>query len=165
MNKLLYKNFKDIDFFLSDKVEIPSLYYGAEKYGGGTQIGMELYSNIQKDDYIKLNKTLNYIAIFIPSTICTDFYINYDKYVKKYYNILKNKYPNNSIVEIGGFGSWYSDKLNKVVIENITVIEVTFDKDDIKKEIEYFIELAKLVKKEMKQESVSISINSSLCLI
>lgn len=155
----------NFDTFLGGKKEVKSLTLGAKEYGGATMINNRIYSNIETDSNIIINDNNNTVAIFIPSTINTDVNINNKKYVNFTIDYINNLYDaNNNIAYENTRGSWYSDDLKKVVIENITIISVTL-KTVTKKDIRNFEVLANFIKKVMKQEAVSITINDSLAIV
>ncbi len=149
-------------FFLSNRVKVDSLQAGAKKYGGATQFKDAIYSNVTGDDNIKIKKGNNTLSIFIPSTINISEKIDNSEFVQYSENYLirffGNTYTYNSQ------GSWYSDELKKVIIENITIIQVTLNKVT-EQDINIFIDLAKHIKQEMSQEGVSIAINNSLAIV
>ena len=61
-------------------------------------------------------------------------------------------------------GSWYSDDLKKVIIEDITIITMRIDQLT-ERDIKIFIELANYIKQEMSQEGVSMAINTALAIV
>lgn len=159
------KLFSQIDFFLGGSKKVNSLEEGSKLYGGATQIGNEIYSNCEGTENIKINKKSNKIALFIPSTMDVDSAINSSEYVKRYYNLIKMYFHNNSDIIIhNAKGGWYSDDMQKVVVEDITIIEVVTDKLD-EMAINYMLEMGLDVKKTMNQEAVSVTINGSLALV
>ena len=163
MLKIDSKKF-NFSFFLSDKKKVDSLEEGAIKYGGATKFDDAIYSNYGHSDFIKINKDKNNISLFIPSTIDVNKYINNDYYVNRCYNRIKSLYNNNDIKYYDTEGSWYSEDLKKVVIENITIITVKLN-TVTEADIYNFIQLANWIKKEMQQEGVSIAINAALAII
>ena len=152
------------NYFLSDKVKVNDLEVSARKFGGATKIVEKdyTYSNIAKDNYITLTND-NRISVFIPSTINIDNKIDNSKTVLSVGNKIFQKYKKISEV-YNAVGSWFSDTLNKVVIEEITLLTIRLDKVT-SKDIEFFQKLANYIKIELMQENVSISINDSLAII
>ncbi len=63
-----------------------------------------------------------------------------------------------------GLGSWYSEELQKVVYDNIIIASIELE-DVTQADIKFFISLAKFIKKEMKQEAVTIGINTAIAMI
>ena len=154
----------NFSFFLSDSKKVTSLEEGAIKYGGATQFDDGVYSNYSKSEYIKINKNMNNISLFVPSTISINKRINNSYYVNYCYNKIKSLYTNNNIRYYDTKGSWYSEDLQEVVIEDIAII--TLELDTItESDIYNFIHLANWIKKEMQQEGVSIAINTALAIV
>lgn len=155
----------NFSFFLSNNKKVKSLSQGAILHGGATKFDDVVYSNIEGSELIELKKSDNEISIFIPSTTNTNKSINnkeqVDKsisYLKRFYNITDNlKYYKTE-------GSWYSDDLQKVIIEDITIITLKLN-TLTESDIQIFIDLAEIVKKDMKQEGVSIAINQALAIV
>lgn len=163
MLKIDSKKF-NFSFFLSDKKKVDSLEEGAIKYGGATKFDNGVYSNYGHSDFIKINKNNNNISLFIPSTIDVNKYINNDYYVNYCYNKIKNLYGNNNIKYYDAKGSWYSEDLQKVIIEDITIITLKLN-TITEADIYNFIQLANWIKQEMRQEGVSIAINTALAIV
>jgi len=163
MLKIDSKKF-NFSFFLSDRKEVASLEEGARIYGGATQFDDGIYSNYSKSEYIKINKNKNNISLFVPSTIDANKYINNEYYVNYCYNKIKSLYNNASIKYYDTKGSWYSEDLDQIIIEDITMIALKTDKLT-EKDIKIFIDLANWIKKEMRQEGVSIAINTALAIV
>ena len=155
----------NFQFFLSNNKKVESLETGAIANGGATQYDNGIYSNTEGSNFIELKKSDNEISVFIPSTTninsITDNQVQINKsinYLERFYSITNNlKYYKT-------MGSWYSEDLKKVVIEDITIITLklnTLTETDIK----IFTDLAEIIKKDMHQEGVSIAINTSLAII
>ena len=156
------KNFNQVNFFLGGRKEVNSLEEGAKKYGGATLLGGKIYSNYEGDDYIKILEKNNAASIIIPSTLDADTEIDNAEYVSKYLNILNKEYKNITVCD--SVGSWYSDDLNKVIIEKNTIITINSNNltaEDINK----MFNLAMLIKDDMRQEAVSVLVNDSLCIV
>jgi len=163
MLKIDSKKF-NFSFFLSDRKKVKSLEEGAKIYGGATQFDDGIYSNYSKSEYIKINKNINNISLFVPSTFDVNKYINNKYYVNYCYNKIKSLYSNNNIKYYDTKGSWFSEDLQKVVIEDITII--TLELNTITEvDIINFINLAAWIKQEMQQEGVSIAINAALAIV
>ena len=163
MLKINSKQF-NFQFFLSNRKKVNSLKEGAIKYGGATKFDDAIYSNIAGNEYITLNETNNIISLFVPSTANVNNYINNKYYVNYCYNKLESLYSNNNKKYYDTRGSWFSEDLQKVVIENVTII--TLELNTITEaDIINFIELATWIKQEMQQEGVSIAINAALAIV
>jgi len=155
----------NFDFFLSDRKTVSSLAYGAEMFGGATMFkeGM-IYSNVENSEYIEINKDNNSISLLIPSTVEINKTTDNNEQVMHCIKQLQKYYSNKNITYYDTKGSWYSDTLEKVVIEDITII--TVDTATVaEQDIEIFIELAEYIKQDMEQEGVSIAINNSLAIV
>ena len=154
----------NFSFFLSDSKKVVSLEEGARLHGGATQFDDGIYSNYSKSEYIKINKNKNSISLFVPSTIDVNKHINNSYYVNYCYNKIDSLYSNNNKKYYDTRGSWYSEDLQKVVMEDITII--TLELNTITEaDIYNFIQLANWIKKEMQQEGVSIAINAALAIV
>ena len=155
----------NFSFFLSDRKKVNSLEAGAIENGGATKFDDAIYSNIAKNEYIKLNEKNNNISIFIPSTIDINKNIDNEYYIEKSINYLKRYYNiTNNLKYYKTSGSWFSESLNKVIIEDITIITLQLIELN-ETDINIFISLANMIKNEMKQEGVSIAINKSLAIV
>ena len=154
----------NFQFFLSNNKKVTSLEEGARLYGGATQFDDGIFSNTEGNEYITINENKNNISLFVPSTVNVSRQVNNSNYVNYCYDKLQLLYNNNNIKYYNTKGSWWSDDLQKVVIENITII--TLELNTITEaDIYNFIQLANWIKKEMSQEGVSIAINSALAIV
>jgi hypothetical protein len=165
MLKIDSKKF-NFSFVLNNRKKVASLEEGARLYGGATKFDDGVYSNFSDDnsDFIKVDNNKNNISIFIPSTLNVNEHIDNSYYVNYSYNYIKKIYNNVSVKYYNTVGSWYSEDLKKVVIENITII--TLELNTITEtDIINFVNLAAWIKQEMQQESVSIAINSALAIV
>ena len=156
------KKFKQISFFLANRKEVNSLEEGAKLYGGATLLDGRFYSNYEDGSYIKLLEGKNSISIVIPSTLDADVEIDNSEYVTKYLSILNKEYE--KITVSNSVGSWYSDDLNKVIIEKNTIITIN-SKNLSAEDINSMLNLAILIREDMKQEAVSVLVNNSLCIV
>ena len=156
------KNFKQISFFLANRREVNSLEEGAKLYGGATLLNGRFYSNYDDGSFIKLLEGENSISIIIPSTLDADVEIDNSEYVTKYLSILNKEYE--KITVSNSVGSWYSDDLNKVIIEKNTIITIN-SKNLSTEDIISMLNLAILIREDMKQEAVSVLVNDSLCIV
>ena len=154
----------NFSFLLTGFEIVKSLKEGAIKNGGATKFEDKIISNIPASDFIEIEDT-NTISIFVPSTMNTSKKITNEKYVNEVINMLNNKYNLNDLVFYNTKGSWYSEDNKEVIIEKITIVTLNLKRVIIDDDIEYFVNIAKYIKDEMSQESVSISINNSLCIV
>ena len=156
------KKFKQISFFLANRREVNSLEEGAKLYGGATLLDGKFYSNYEDGSYIKLLEGKNSISIVIPSTLDADVEIDNSEHVANYLSILNKEYK--KITVSNSMGSWYSDDLNKVIIEKNTII--TINSENLSAEdVNSMLNLAILIREDMKQEAVSVLVNDSLCIV
>jgi len=164
MEMVIDSNMFGFDFFLSDYVKVDNLETGAKMYGGATRFDSATYSNIEGNNLIEIKDFENELSIFIPSTTDVDvkidnkFYVEESlEFLEKYYNIRQLRFYRTE-------GSWYSEDKKEVIIENITIITVT--KDDVSPvDIYIFKLLADWIKKEMRQEGVTITVNSAMAIV
>ena len=82
---------------------------------------------------------------------------------KHLYNLDINK-EYEKITVSNSMGSWYSDDLNKVIIEKNTIITIN-SKNLSAEDINSMLNLAILIREDMKQEAVSVLVNDSLCIV
>lgn len=154
----------NFSFFLSRKTKVKSLKEGALKFGGATKFEHGIYSNIPGDNFIHTNNQNNQISIFIPSTTNINQKVDNKKYIEHSLNYLERFYDITRINHYNTKGSWYSEDKKQVIEEDITIMTVnTAELTEV--DISIFVELANWIKKEMAQEGVSISINTSLAIV
>ena len=161
MKKINVNEFKQVGFFLSSRKEVASLDE-ARVYGGVTKFDGKFYSNYEENNCITLVGGENKLSVIIPSTLDADKSINNTEYVEKYLLLLAEKYSDLSVEK--SIGSWYSENLDKVIVEKNCIITVSL-KGATEKDINILLDLGLMVKEEMTQESVSVLINDSLCLV
>ena len=158
-------SFKGIEFFLGGIEKVDNLEIGARKNGGATLFKDGVYSNYDNgENNIIIDSKKNTISIIIPSTIDADKEIDNKKYVEYYSSIIKNYAKFKNVFFYNSRGSWFSDNLNKVIIEKNTIITIEVD-DLTSKDIMFMINLGKIVKKDMSQEAISVIVNNALCLV
>lgn len=157
------KNF-NFQFFLSDNKQVNSLEAGAKENGGATKYNNGIYSNIPGSEYMTINESYNKLSVFIPDTISVNNTIDNKYYIREVQNMIKNLYNNSMITYYKTEGSWYSEDLNKVVYDNITIMSIELS-TITEADINNFINIATWIKIEMQQEGVSININNSLAII
>ena len=159
-------NLFNFQFFLSNKKKVKNLEESAKIYGGATKnlITGDQWSNIEGNEFIVVNEKENNISIFIPDTINTNQKTDNKKYIEYITNKIFNKYQTKNITFQSAIGSWYSEELDQVIYDNITIVNAILQEVETS-DINYFISLANYIKKEMSQEGVSILINNSLAII
>lgn len=154
----------NFQFFLSNRRKVNSLEEGARIYGGATQFNNGIFSNYEGDSNIRINKYNNNISIFVPSTMEINKKTDNSEIIQCIVKQLKQEYNTDNIIFYDTKGSWYSDSLNQVVIEDITIISVDLA-TVTEKDINLFIKLSNYIKQKMKQEGVSIAINTALAIV
>ena len=82
--------------------------------------------------------------------------------MKNYSNILAEKYG--KIQTEKSVGSWYSDNLDKIIVEENCIITATIE-GATEEDINFILNLGLKVKEDMRQEAVSTFINDSLCIV
>lgn len=156
-------NFKQVSFFLGGRTQVNSLEEGAKLYGGATLINNIPYSNIEVADDLQIKDKDNTLSLYIPSTINVNNNVDNTTYVTKYNNIIKKYFNTDTTIE-NTEGGWFSEDNNVVVIEKITIINVNI-KDIDENKINFMLNLGLMVKHEMQQEGVSITLNNSLMIV
>ena len=164
MSKMVkVNNFKQVNFFLGGRTQVNTLEEGAKLYGGATIINNIPYSNIEAADDLQINDKNNTLSLYIPSTIDVNNNIDNTTYVNKYNNIIKKYFNADTTIEKTE-GGWFSEDNNIVVIEKITIINVNIKNIDENK-INFMLNLGLMVKHEMQQEGVSVTLNNSLMIV
>ena len=160
------KSLKGVEFFLGANKIVESLEIGAKHYGGATKFNNGIYSNYDNGkNSIEVDTKCNTLSIIIPSTIDVDKEIDNAEYAGYYRKIVNNYFNSARIDTYKSIGSWYSEDLNKVVIEKNAIITAKVDREITNKDIQFMLNLGKIVKKDMTQEAVSVLINEALCLV
>lgn len=164
MNTLVQRDIvKDIfrdSFILNSRTTVESLEAGARLYGGATQLGFFIHSNIDTGYPIELG-AMNTYGIIVPTTINVNEVINnreYLEYVDRKLNIIAD-------TDIfTGAGSWYSEELNEVIIEknNIVIMETDMEPSVV---LQYLRLVALNLKDMMTQEGISIIVNNGLVIV
>lgn len=158
------KMFSLISVFFNNSKRVDSLEIGAIENGGATRYSNGIYSNYYDSDLIEVNNSKNILSLFVPSTINCNEKIDNNKYVNKYLSIIVKRYGIDDISIFNTNGSWYSDDMKKVVIEDISIISL--DIKEVKKDdIDFFLYLAQEVKNDMKQEGVTVQVNSAIAIV
>ena len=156
------KNFP-FSFFLGGHEVVESLEAGAVKNGGATTFKDKIISNVDDGEFINISLESNTLSILVPSTIDVDKEVDNTPYVKM--ALQKLAFYNESKEYYNTTGSWYSEDMDKVVVENVTAISVQFERKITSFDIMIFVAIARMLKKEMRQEGVSIYINEALAII
>lgn len=146
---------------LNSYVRVPSLECGALAHGGATQVNGITYSNISTGEPIALGD-INSYGIIIPSTMDIDQQVDSSEYVERYTKKLQLIASN--VETIPAKGSWYSDELDRVVVEDNTILAFTSSHDP-RSIMNFLGTLAGRIKDEMRQEAVSILVNEGLVIV
>jgi hypothetical protein len=117
---------------------------------------------LQKNGLEKLVSLSENVKIYIPSTINVDEKIDNGVHVETVRNALNECFGGSTAYN--AIGSWFSDNLQKNVIEGVAIVQSFTDKLDNEK-IDFVLQVAKTLCNEMKQECVSIEINNVLYFI
>ena len=154
---------KYFNFFLGGRIKVADLSTGAKLYGGATKFEDGVYSNVETDNNIKVYRNKpNRLSVIIPSTINVDTHIDNSRYVNKYFGEIAAEYDKIEVFKTQG--SWYSDDLCQVIVEDTTILTVVSNKTTIL-DILWFKDLALKIKSDMNQEGVSIIINDGLAIV
>ena len=162
-------NFK---FFLSDKIPVNNLDQAAKKHGGATHNmdDNEMFSNVPGSEFIDIKEgELNTLSVYIPDTMSINEAISKEQHQEIVYEIVHKIYKQYGSKGITpyyekGLGSWYSEELHQVVYDNIIIASVHLERVT-QADIKFFISLAKFIKRHMRQEAVTVAINTAMGLI
>jgi hypothetical protein len=156
-------------FFLSGKIKVNDLEQAARQYGGATHNidDNEMFSNVPRSEFI--DSGLNTLSVYIPNTISINEAISEDKHREIVYEIVHRmykKYGSQGITSSfeKGLGTWYSEDLQQVVYDNIIIVSVHLE-NVTQADIKFFCSLARFIKRQMKQEAVTVAINTAMGLI
>lgn len=165
-NTINLKNvLSDNIFCLTDVVKVDNLEEGAINFGGATQFDNNCYSFTNETDYATI-KDVNRIGIQIPSTIDVNTSIDNTKYVAYVRDVITSyaKYLNIDTQNVEG--SWYSEDLGEVVVEESTIIWFEVEKENFNlDDFILFEEICNNLKSDMSQEGISLYINDTLAII
>lgn len=110
------------------------------------------------------NKGLhNKVCIYVPSTVNVDQKVDNKKYidfVNKELCLLFGGATMNNVI-----GSWFSDDLQKVVTEDITIIYSNCTDKQLQSNLHKVVKLCKKLCKDMEQECISLEVNNVLYFI
>ena len=147
-------------FILSSRRIVESLEAGAIAYGGATQVNNFIFSNIDNGLPIEMRE-LNTYGIIVPTTINVNETIDnteYLQYVERKLNIIED------IETYASSGSWYSEDLKEVIIENNNIVTFITDMDP-SVVLQYMRLVALNLKDMMAQEGISILVNDGLVIV
>ncbi|MEG1495594.1 MAG: hypothetical protein RR406_04795 [Bacilli bacterium] len=153
------KMFGENAFCLANRVIVNSLEDGSKKYGGATKINDVIFSNCNETSEFNIQDN-NELGIIIPSTMDVNSSIDNSQYIEKVVDILKDF--GKSYDNVNTVGGWISDT-DGLVIEKGNLISFISNCNPF--DIKLVVYIADMIKKEMKQEAVSIVVNESLAII
>jgi hypothetical protein len=154
----------NLSYFLAGRKHVENIEEAAKVYGGATLIKdtKEQFSNIPGGEYIELGNN-NSLTVFVPNTMDVNYAVDNSEYVRNIATMIYSRYG--IITKMAAAtGTWYSDDLHQVVYDEITMVTVELA-DITAEDISFFISLGRYIKDTMKQESVSVMVNNSLCLV
>jgi hypothetical protein len=159
----------NFSFFLSGRVPVNNLEQAAKQYGGAT-LNLdtdEMYSNISGSQFIELRreKELNTLSALIPSTDGTYAEADREKLKKVVSTVIQRIYRRYESVPTieKGLGSWQADD-GGIAYDNLIIASVHLE--EVKDaDIRFFVSLGKFIKKELRQEAVSLGFNDALALV
>jgi PII-like signaling protein len=149
------KTLKTDYFYLMNSKQIKE----EEITSGATKFNDQWITNYQESDMIEI-KDNNELSIYVPSTIDVDkINENIDKTIEEVKNKIKEStksYKTN--------GAWRTEE-GTIVFEEITILSIDVNKENFENKLNEFIIIAEEMKKELKQEGISIGINNGLMII
>jgi hypothetical protein len=102
------------------------------------------------------------IKIYIPSTFDINQKISTKKYVKKTLSVFSKQFGGATSYQAKG--AWTS--ANKgLIVENITIVESFATTKQVKRSMQTILQYAIELKKELKQEAISLEYNNKLYFI
>lgn len=151
MKKTLTTNY----FYLMNSKQIKE----EEITSGATKFNDQWITNYQESDVIEIKEN-NELSIYVPSTIDVDkINENIDKTIEE----VKNKIRENT-KDYKTNGAWRTEE-GAIVFEEITILSINVNKESFENKLNEFIIIAEEMKKELKQEGISIGINKGLMII
>jgi type I site-specific restriction-modification system R (restriction) subunit len=159
-------------FFLSDKIKVNDLDQAAKQHGGAThnKDTGEIFSNIPGSEFIDIKEgELNTLSVYIPDTMSINEEMSKEAHQAIVYQIVHkiyDKYGSKGITPMyeKGLGTWYSEELHQVVYDNIIIASVHLERVT-QADIKFFCSLARFIKRQMRQEAVTVAINTAMGLV
>lgn len=149
------KTLKTNHFYLMNSKQIKE----EEITSGATKFNNQWVTNYQESDTIEV-KDNNELSIYVPGTIDVDkINENIDKIIEEVKSKIKEAtkdYKTN--------GAWRTEE-GTIVFEEITILSIDVNKESFENKLNEFIIIAEEMKKELKQEGISIGINNGLMII
>ena len=148
-------------FCLSERKFVESLEKGAREFGGATKIDNIIFSNYNENPLFDI-KDENIVGLIVPGTIDVDTVFDNKEIVEEIKSLAEYLY-HKEVMTKDVEGAWVMEKNNEVVVENNVLM--TWNSNCCQADMEFLKLMAEFVKKEMKQEAVSIVINEGLVII
>ena len=102
------------------------------------------------------------VAIYVPSTVETNKQIDSSEYVKKTLEFLSQSFG--GATSTAAMGCWMSQQ-HGLIRESVEVCYSYTDTVNLEKNIDAVLNYCESLKKEMKQEAVSLEVNNELYFI
>lgn len=103
------------------------------------------------------------VAIYVPSTLNIDNNIDNSIYVNEVTSKLCKLFG--GATSYNARGSWFSDELNKVITENVTIVYSNCNTAQLENNIFQVWDIANDLKDAMAQECISLEINGDLYFV
>lgn len=103
------------------------------------------------------------VAIYVPSTVNVNQSIDNSQFVSKVAVELSKLFG--GATQTKAVGSWFSQELNKLVTENVTIVYSNCTKSDLEKHLLQVVNIASQLCSDMTQECISLEINNVLHFI
>lgn len=103
------------------------------------------------------------ICVYVPSTIDVNKTIDNSTYVHNTQVELCRLFGGATSQNV--VGSWYSNDLNKIITENVTIVYSNTDLQNLEKHISDVWDIAYKLCKLMRQECISLEINGKLYFV
>jgi PII-like signaling protein len=126
---------------------------------GATKFNGQWVTNYQESDMIEV-KNNNELSIYVPSTIDID---KINENINETIEEVKNKIKE-ATKEYKTNGAWRTEE-GTIVFEEITILSIDVNKESFENKLNEFIIIAEEMKKDLKQEGISIGINNGLMII
>lgn len=103
------------------------------------------------------------VAIYVPSTVNVNQSIDNSQFVSKVAIELSKLFG--GATQTQAVGSWFSNDLNKLVTENVTIVYSNCNKSDLDKHLLQVVNIASQLCSDMTQECISLELNGVLHFI
>ena len=149
------KTLKANHFYLMNSKQIKE----EEITSGATKFDGQWVTNYQESDTIEI-KDNNELSIYVPSTIDVD---KINENINKTIEEVKSKIKE-ATKDYKTNGAWRTEE-GTIVFEEITILSINVNKESFENKLNEFIIIAEEMKKDLKQEGISIGINNGLMII